>query len=76
MVLVGYIVRLKGNFDLGGFIVDGGSIGIATLKLFYMCYRIKENVLRLLEAEVLHVEKRYKHRMWKGKEEQCKDGHL
>lgn len=26
MVLVGYIVRLKGNFDLGGFIVDGGSM--------------------------------------------------
>lgn len=52
------------------------TIGEATLKLFYMCYRIKENVLRLLEAEVLHVEKRYKHRMWKGKEEQYKGGHL
>lgn len=34
------------------------SINEATLKLFYICYRIKENVLRLLEAEVLHVEKR------------------
>lgn len=34
------------------------SIDEATLKLFYMCYRIKENVLRLLEAKVLHMEKR------------------
>lgn len=34
------------------------SIDEATLKLFYMCYRIKENVLRLLEAKVLHTEKR------------------
>ena len=41
MVLVGYIVRLKGNFDLGGFIVDGGSIGIATLKLFYVNCRVE-----------------------------------